>query len=147
MVWACFSSAGTGKMVRIDGKMDGAKSLISVKTTAVTGVEGQPFNFRCEYPHTWESRLKYLCLIDNNASCILLISTNNHNQWENNGRFSLYDNTAEACFIVKVDKLIREDSGTYWCGVDVGLQPDHISVIQLKVSQGTSYYVTAQGSY
>jgi len=25
MVWACFSSAGTGKMVQIDGKMDGAK--------------------------------------------------------------------------------------------------------------------------
>jgi len=24
MVWACFSSAGTGKMVKIDGKMDGA---------------------------------------------------------------------------------------------------------------------------
>ncbi|CAJ0954497.1 unnamed protein product [Ranitomeya imitator] len=25
MVWACFSTAGTGKMVKIDGKMDGAK--------------------------------------------------------------------------------------------------------------------------
>uniref|UniRef100_A0A8L0DPU9 Transposase Tc1-like domain-containing protein n=1 Tax=Oncorhynchus mykiss TaxID=8022 RepID=A0A8L0DPU9_ONCMY len=25
MVWACFSSAGTGKMVKIDGKMDGPK--------------------------------------------------------------------------------------------------------------------------
>jgi transposase len=25
MVWSCFSSAGTGKMVKIDGKMDGAK--------------------------------------------------------------------------------------------------------------------------
>ncbi|KAI4875985.1 hypothetical protein NFI96_009096 [Prochilodus magdalenae] len=25
MVWACFSSAGTGKTVKIDGKMDGAK--------------------------------------------------------------------------------------------------------------------------
>uniref|UniRef100_A0AAZ3QCA1 Transposase n=1 Tax=Oncorhynchus tshawytscha TaxID=74940 RepID=A0AAZ3QCA1_ONCTS len=28
MVWACFSSAGTGKMVKIDGKMDGAKFFI-----------------------------------------------------------------------------------------------------------------------
>ncbi|KAJ7345776.1 hypothetical protein JRQ81_001726 [Phrynocephalus forsythii] len=25
MLWGCFSSAGTGKLVRIDGKMDGAK--------------------------------------------------------------------------------------------------------------------------
>ncbi|KAJ7335926.1 hypothetical protein JRQ81_013867 [Phrynocephalus forsythii] len=25
MPWGCFSSAGTGKLVRIDGKMDGAK--------------------------------------------------------------------------------------------------------------------------
>ena len=26
MLWGCFSSAGTGKMVRADGKMDGAKN-------------------------------------------------------------------------------------------------------------------------
>ena len=25
MLWGCFSSAGTGNMVRVDGKMDGAK--------------------------------------------------------------------------------------------------------------------------
>ncbi|MGH0116091.1 UNVERIFIED_CONTAM: hypothetical protein FKN15_023124 [Acipenser sinensis] len=25
MLWGCFSSAGTGKLVRIEGKMDGAK--------------------------------------------------------------------------------------------------------------------------
>ena len=25
MLWECFSSAGTGKLVRIKGKMDGAK--------------------------------------------------------------------------------------------------------------------------
>ena len=25
MLWGCFSSAGTGKLVRVDGKMDGAK--------------------------------------------------------------------------------------------------------------------------
>ena len=25
MLWGCFSSAGTGKMVKVDGKMDGAK--------------------------------------------------------------------------------------------------------------------------
>ena len=25
MLWGCFSSAGTGKLVRVDGKIDGAK--------------------------------------------------------------------------------------------------------------------------
>ncbi|KAM7418842.1 hypothetical protein PAMA_016120 [Pampus argenteus] len=58
-----------------------------------------------------------------------------HNQWVSEGRFSLYDNTTDGFFIVTMSKLVPEDSGTYWCGVDVTFFPDHISVIQLNVSR------------
>nr|XP_046263303.1 uncharacterized protein LOC124068848 isoform X2 [Scatophagus argus] len=84
------------------------QALISVRTTAVTGVEGQPFYFRYK-----------------------------HNQWVTVGRFSVYDNTTGAFFIVRVDELSSDDSGTYWCGVDISLHPDEISAIQLDVSRGT----------
>ncbi|XP_034453721.1 CMRF35-like molecule 2 isoform X1 [Hippoglossus hippoglossus] len=108
-------------------------ALISVRTTAVTGVEGQTFNFTCEYPQSWQGNAKYLCREDDNDNH--LIRTDRHNQWETNGRFSLYDNTTAAFFLVQVDRLVPEDGGTYWCGVDVSLQPDHISVIHLNVSR------------
>ncbi|XP_069386426.1 uncharacterized protein [Paralichthys olivaceus] len=108
-------------------------ALISVRTTAVTGEEGQTFYFKCEYPQSWWSNAKYLCRMDDNDNH--LIRTDQHNEWETNGRFSLYDNTTAAFFLVKVDRLVPEDSGTYWCGVDVSLHPDHISAIHLNVSQ------------
>ncbi|XP_044046848.1 uncharacterized protein LOC122873770 isoform X2 [Siniperca chuatsi] len=112
------------------------QALISVRTTAVTGVEGQRFDFRCVYPDNWQSNAKYFCHDnDDNVSSNPLIRTDKHNQWERNGRFSLYDNITGAFFIVRVDKLLSEDSGTYRCGVDVSSHPDHISFIQLNVSK------------
>ncbi|XP_040892462.1 transmembrane domain-containing protein TMIGD3-like isoform X2 [Toxotes jaculatrix] len=109
------------------------QALISVKPKAVMGEEGQTLDFRCEYPHSWKSNSKYFCRLDDNNTCLIL--TDKHNQWETDGRFSLYDNTTGAFFIVKVDELVPEDSGTYWCGVDVSSCPDHISFVTLNVSR------------
>ena len=120
-------------------------ALFSVKTTAVTGLEGQTFFFRCDYPNSQQSNAKYFCLDDDNMSSSHLIRTDKHNEWVNKGRFSLYDNTTEAFFTVRMDKLIPEDSGMYRCGVDDSSSPDHISYIHLDVSQGTVYHVI--GSY
>ncbi|XP_035516442.1 uncharacterized protein LOC118327257 [Morone saxatilis] len=113
------------------------QALISVETKAVTGVEGQRFDFRCNYQDSQQSNAKYLCYENDNVSSNHLIWTDKHNKWVTNGRFSLYDNTTGAFFIVRVDKLNSEDSGMYWCGVDISQHPDHISVIQLNVSRGT----------
>ncbi|XP_062244123.1 uncharacterized protein LOC133953945 [Platichthys flesus] len=107
-------------------------ALISVSVRTVSGVEGQTFSFTCEYPQSWQSNAKYLCREDDNDN--LLISTDRHNQWVTNGRFSLYDNTTAAFFLVQVDRLVPEDGGRYWCGVDVNLQ-DHIRAIHLNVSR------------
>lgn len=109
------------------------RGLTSVITTKVYGVEGQTFDFSCEYPHSWQSNAKYFCLFDDNDNH--LIRTDKHDQWETEGRFSLYDNTTGAFFIVRVDKLVPGDSGIYWCGVDVSSHPDHISAKQLYVSR------------
>ncbi|XP_053273073.1 CMRF35-like molecule 8 isoform X1 [Pleuronectes platessa] len=109
-------------------------ALMSFRTRDVIGVEGQRFSFTCEYPQSWQSNAKYLCREDDNDN--ILIHTDRHNQWETNGRFSLYDNTTAAFLLVQVDRLVLEDGGRYRCGVHVDLQPDHISVIHLNVSQG-----------
>ncbi|XP_042080483.1 uncharacterized protein LOC102290326 isoform X1 [Haplochromis burtoni] len=109
------------------------QAVIGTKTTVFSGVEGESFVFRCEYPNGLTENLKYLCRIDECSS--YLIMTDKHNRWETKGRFSMYDNTTGSFFIVKVDKLRLNDSGTYQCGVDISLQPDYHSAIKLNVSQ------------
>ncbi|XP_042341695.1 uncharacterized protein LOC121942531 isoform X2 [Plectropomus leopardus] len=114
------------------------QALISVKTKTLTGVEGQRFDFRCEYGNGRQNNAKYFCYdSDDNMSFTHLIRTEKHDQWERNGRFSLYDNTTGAFFIVRVDKLTSQDSGMYRCGVDISLYPDDISFMRLNVSQVT----------
>eukprot|EP00064_Thunnus_orientalis_P018136 superscaffoldBa00004081_g18227 len=112
-------------------------ALIGVKTSAVIGLEGQRFDFRCEYPHDKQNNAKYFWHVVDNIPSDDLIWTNKHDQLVRKGRFSLYDNTTGTFFIVSVDKLVPVDSGTYWCGVDVSDLRDHISVIQLNVSRVT----------
>lgn len=113
---------------------------ISVNTTAVSGVEGMKFEFKCKYVDGLQKNPKFFCRDDNGdkMSFTSLIRTQKHDQWEKSGRFSLYDNTSGAFFVVRVDALTSEDSGTYRCGVDVSLRPDHVTFIGLNVSRGTS---------
>ncbi|XP_047432611.1 uncharacterized protein LOC125000894 isoform X2 [Mugil cephalus] len=112
------------------------QALTNLKPMDVTGVEGHRFDFRCEYPNGWENNAKHFSRIDDGKTVSHLIRTETHDQWESEGRFSLYDNTSAAFFIVRVDRLSLEDSGIYLCGVDISHFPDHISAIQLDVSQG-----------
>lgn len=59
-------------------------AVISTKTTVFSGVEGESFVFRCEYPNGLTENLKYLCRIDECSS--YLIMTDKHNRWETKGR-------------------------------------------------------------
>ncbi|XP_031720739.1 uncharacterized protein LOC116393002 isoform X2 [Anarrhichthys ocellatus] len=122
------------------------QARISVKTTAVNGVEGQRFDFRCKYEDGQQNNAKYFCYENDDNDDKMsstLIRTQKHDQWDKGGRFSLYDNTTGAFFIVRVDSLTSEDSGTYRCGVNA--IPDHISFIHLNVSREIhlSLFVTA----
>uniref|UniRef100_A0A3P8SDE0 Immunoglobulin domain-containing protein n=1 Tax=Amphiprion percula TaxID=161767 RepID=A0A3P8SDE0_AMPPE len=92
------------------------RALISVKTTAVTGVEGQTFDFRCEYPSSRQSYAKYFCRVDDKDSQNILITSRKTNGDDANGKYSIKDkgNT----FTVTISDLTEDDSGTYWCGID-----------------------------
>uniref|UniRef100_A0A3Q4G6B9 Immunoglobulin domain-containing protein n=1 Tax=Neolamprologus brichardi TaxID=32507 RepID=A0A3Q4G6B9_NEOBR len=101
----------------------------------VEGFEGRNVSFQCSHTLAWKNH-KYFC----KDPC-----TNKHNRWETKGRFSMYDNTTGSFFIVKVDKLRLNDSGTYQCGVDISLQPDYHSAIKLNVSQEFSMHFPRGG--
>ncbi|XP_067355349.1 uncharacterized protein [Channa argus] len=122
------------------------QALISERTSTVAGVEGQTCSFRCEYPAKIQSNLKFLWRVDDSLYNSL-IRTSKENEWVRNRHFSLYDNTTGGFIIIRVDKLVQEDTGVYWCGVDVSSLPDYVCVIQLKViraklQENLSNYIT-----
>ncbi len=110
-------------------------------------MEGQRFEFKCDYRDDYGNNAKYFCYVTDYDECDHLIRTGKHNQWVTDGRFSLYDNTSKGLFIVRVNKLTSEDSGTYRCGVDVSFGFDDIFDIRLNVFQGTVSNVTAHNHY
>ncbi|XP_055365223.1 uncharacterized protein LOC114851906 isoform X3 [Betta splendens] len=134
--WISWSSAVTViiTLLHIQG-------VVSITTMTVTVEEGQTLSFRRNYTRDSQKStstyfLKYFYRVDSKVSNNLIVTKGPDQLWEN-GRFSLYDNSAEACVIVRVDKASAEDSGTYWCGVDVSAHPDDITVVQLTVVAGT----------
>uniref|UniRef100_A0A3Q2PAR6 Ig-like domain-containing protein n=1 Tax=Fundulus heteroclitus TaxID=8078 RepID=A0A3Q2PAR6_FUNHE len=110
-------------------------SLNCEKSTVVSGTEGHMLDFRCEYPDKQKNNSKYFCCFYIEESFAHLVHTSKHNEWTRKGRVSLYDNTTAGFFIVKVDKLYLNDSGTYWCGADGN--DDRSRRIYLNVSRGT----------
>ena len=46
MLWGCFQSAGTGKLVRIEGTMDGAKYMRILDESAMNLKLGRRFTFQ-----------------------------------------------------------------------------------------------------
>ncbi|XP_029950450.1 CMRF35-like molecule 6 [Salarias fasciatus] len=109
------------------------RALISAKTTEVSVVEGQRFDFRCDYSQNYTNHSKYFCLYDDGKPSGYLIRSEGHDRWETSGRFALYDNTSGPFFTVSLDEPRLDDSGTYWCGVDVAGMPDIVRVIRLQV--------------
>uniref|UniRef100_A0A3Q1BHK6 Immunoglobulin V-set domain-containing protein n=1 Tax=Amphiprion ocellaris TaxID=80972 RepID=A0A3Q1BHK6_AMPOC len=119
-----------------------SKKLAS-EVLEVSGHVGGEVSIRCSGRRSYA---KYFCRVDDKDSQSHLIRTERHDQWEREGRFSLYDNTSGAFFIVRVDELTLKDTGTYWCGVDISYLPDHISVIQLNVTRNHHLYTFHPGA-
>uniref|UniRef100_A0A3P8R3T3 Immunoglobulin V-set domain-containing protein n=1 Tax=Astatotilapia calliptera TaxID=8154 RepID=A0A3P8R3T3_ASTCA len=111
------------------------------KLMKIEGFQGRNVSFKCSHRLAWTYN-KYFCKDPCGSEKDRLATVKSGGRTESGritltkGRFSMYDNTTGSFFIVKVDKLRLNDSGTYQCGVDISLQPDYHSAIKLNVSQG-----------
>uniref|UniRef100_A0AAX7TUF7 Uncharacterized protein n=1 Tax=Astatotilapia calliptera TaxID=8154 RepID=A0AAX7TUF7_ASTCA len=54
-LWGCFSSAGTGKLVRVDGKMDGAKYRAILEENLLESAKDLRLGRRSRGPNTFAS--------------------------------------------------------------------------------------------
>ncbi len=103
----------------------------------MTGHSGGEINITCRYQdkHT-ENTNKYFCKGQWDMTCSDLIKTKEKDKWIDSGRFSLYDDTTAAVFTVTFRNLTEQDSGKYWCGVDISGNKDYYTEVNLNIITG-----------
>uniref|UniRef100_A0A8C2Q084 Ig-like domain-containing protein n=1 Tax=Cyprinus carpio TaxID=7962 RepID=A0A8C2Q084_CYPCA len=104
---------------------------------SVTGYSGGGVNITCRYDRKYKK--KYFCRREW-LTCFELIRTETKDKWVDSGRFSLFDDTRAAVFTVTFRDLSEQDSGTYWCGVDISLSEDPYTEVNLNVVTGESVF-------
>ncbi|XP_016398981.1 uncharacterized protein LOC107732216 [Sinocyclocheilus rhinocerous] len=107
----------------------GVMSSISVR-----GYSGGGVIITCRYDREYTDNAKYFCRGEW-STCSELIKTDKKSKWVDSGRFSLYVNTTAAVFTVTIRDLSKQDSDTYYCGVEK-LGPDPHTEVNLNVVTG-----------
>ncbi|KAK7161045.1 hypothetical protein R3I94_003884 [Phoxinus phoxinus] len=102
----------------------------------VTVYSGGGLKFTCKYEEKYKTNAKYFCKGDQWLGCSDLIKTDIKDKWVNSERFSLYDNTSASALKVNIRNLSEEDSGTYYCAVDITTDKDSYTEVKLKVLTG-----------
>ncbi|XP_051994025.1 CMRF35-like molecule 7 [Xyrauchen texanus] len=114
----------------------------AVMSIRVTGYSGGGVNITCRYNEEKTQNKKYFCR-GQWSECKDLIKTNNKDEWTHEGRFSLYDNTTAAVFTVIIRDLNKQDSDTYYCGIDISLSEDLHTEVNLNVSEEKNVHTTS----
>lgn len=60
----------------------------------------------------------------------------NSQSWRREGRFSVHDNKDVGILKVIMRNLTKEDEGKYWCAVDLKMNFDKYTEVNLKVKEG-----------
>lgn len=102
----------------------------------VSAVEGSSVSITCYYPDSSVNRhtRKYWCRQGARGGCVTLISSSGYISKDYEGRSNLTNFPASGTFVVQIDRLSRDDSGRYKCGLGInnrGLSFD----ISLEVSE------------
>ncbi|XP_015426206.1 PREDICTED: CMRF35-like molecule 1 [Myotis davidii] len=83
----------------------------------VRGGEWHSLSVQCHYDPGWETYRKWWCRGHDWLSCEILIITNGSEMVKKN-RVSIRDHPRSLMFTVIMKELRREDTDTYWCGIE-----------------------------
>ncbi|ELK37077.1 PREDICTED: CMRF35-like molecule 1 isoform X1 [Myotis davidii] len=84
---------------------------------AVRGLERGVLTVQCRYGPRWEAYLKWWCRGPVLGSCEILVQTNG-SAFGVKERVSIRDYQTNHTFTVTMKELRREDTDTYWCGIE-----------------------------
>ncbi|XP_053517087.1 CMRF35-like molecule 1 isoform X2 [Artibeus jamaicensis] len=83
-----------------------------------SGPEQGSLTVQCCYVPVWETYVKYWCQGAHFSNCRILVRTSRSEQEVKKDRVSIRDNQTSRTLTVTMEKLMREDAGTYWCGIE-----------------------------
>ena len=86
---------------------------------------------KCQHP-LQKLRARFLCK-ESEGECPQKTYTNVQNEWQQNGGFSLYDDTRGESLMVFFRNL---SEGTYRCGADVSEFAEQYIEVKLEVKEG-----------
>ncbi|KAJ8336564.1 hypothetical protein SKAU_G00377840 [Synaphobranchus kaupii] len=104
----------------------------------MTVLEGRSVTVPCHYEPQYARHVKYWCRGAVRSFCSNLARTDTAPPAE--GKVSIADDPAQQVFTVTMSDLQEEDSGWYWCGVEVGdfWRTDDAVSVHITVSHGMS---------
>ncbi|KAL2764689.1 CMRF35-like molecule 1 isoform 3 precursor, partial [Daubentonia madagascariensis] len=85
---------------------------------AVSGPERGSLTFQCHYDPEWETYKKWWCRGADWGRCNILVLTTGSEQEVKKDRVSIRDSQKNHTVIVTMEELRRDDTDTYWCGIE-----------------------------
>uniref|UniRef100_A0A3B5MGE2 Immunoglobulin V-set domain-containing protein n=1 Tax=Xiphophorus couchianus TaxID=32473 RepID=A0A3B5MGE2_9TELE len=100
------------------------------KTLNQTAYRTAKTTIKCDYPHMYLSKTKFICK-ENNFTCKSILTTKSSKN--STGRFTLTHTSSD--FNLSISPVSLNDAGVYWCGVieSNGSYQAGISKIQLEI--------------
>ncbi|KAF3842022.1 hypothetical protein F7725_023973, partial [Dissostichus mawsoni] len=121
-------------------KGSGIHSITTVSKVSVRA--GGSITVPCLYESKYINNVKYLCQGFTWYSCSYKIKTNKPSS---SGKFSISDDKKQRVFTVTINDLTEEDTGDYWCAVEINGGSDSERYFHLSVTGGKPYlYVDEQ---
>ncbi|XP_073698626.1 uncharacterized protein [Garra rufa] len=110
----------------------------------ITGSVGSNISVTCSYPETYQNNSKYFCQMSGSFAqgdlqCVHITQQKTRSE---QGRLALLDDTSAHVLMANISGLAPEDSGKYWCGVDIAQLPDFTTEIWITVAKGLVRHCT-----
>ncbi|RXN36577.1 CMRF35-like molecule 8 [Labeo rohita] len=102
----------------------------------ITGSVGSNISVTCSYPETYQNNSKFFCQMSSSFAlgdvCVHITQQETRSE---QGRLVLLDDTSAHVLTANISGLAPEDSGKYWCGVDIAQLPDFTLEIWITVTK------------
>ncbi|RXN11636.1 CMRF35-like molecule 8 [Labeo rohita] len=102
----------------------------------ITGSVGSNISVTCSYPETYQNNSKFFCQMSSSFAlgdvCVHITQQETRSE---QGRLVLLDDTSAHVLTANISRLAPEDSGKYWCGVDIAQLPDFTLEIWITVTK------------
>uniref|UniRef100_A0A8C3IYB2 Uncharacterized protein n=1 Tax=Chrysemys picta bellii TaxID=8478 RepID=A0A8C3IYB2_CHRPI len=126
--------------ILLKGYFQGLAALELTGPEAVSGLWGRSVSVPCQYHEGYQETPKYWCSGITWQSCSKVVETTGSEAEVTRGRVSIRDNHTLRVFTVTMENLTLEDTGIYWCGINLRSKSDFNSPVSVTVLQGESTF-------